>query len=85
MYQHRGRTAEASMTTEPHYTKDLEFVIAQVWADGSSHSKLCDDGKTEVYAYKHVQGVAYGVNGGPNGFNILRGVRKADGDDVMVL
>ena len=71
------------MSANETYQIDLEFVIAQVLAHGWRHSKTLEDG-TEVYAYPHPQGVAWGVNSAADGFNLRRGVRKADGTDIAV-
>jgi hypothetical protein len=72
------------MSAEEAYQTDLEFVIAQCWADGQHHSKILDDG-TEVYAYPHKQGVAWGVQGATHGYNVKRGIRgKEDGSDIAV-
>jgi hypothetical protein len=65
------------------YQTDLEFAIAQCWADGERHSSTVADGK-EVYAYKHQDGVAWGVNDALTGFNMKRGIRREDGTDVAV-
>lgn len=40
-------------------------------------------GGAEAYAYPHRDGIAWGVNG-PQGVNILRGIRRPDGADMAV-
>ncbi len=69
------------MSTRQAYSSELEFVIAEVWNTNQPHSKTLDDG-TEIYAYPHADGVAWGVNGGENGFCIKRGVRTPEGKDM---
>jgi hypothetical protein len=71
------------MSADQDYQADLEFAIAQCWADGEHHSKVLADGKG-VYAYKHTDGIAWGVNDAATGFNIRRGIRKEDGTDIAV-
>jgi hypothetical protein len=39
---------------------------------------------SEVYAYPHQRGIAWGVNAAGSGVNILRGVRRPDGADEAV-
>jgi hypothetical protein len=72
------------MSANESYQTALEFVIAQCRADGERHSKTLEDG-TEVYAYPHRQGVAWGVNDGEHGFNVKRGIRTEDGTDIAVM
>ena len=71
------------MTTDKDYQKALEFAIAQCWADGERHIDILESG-VEVYAYKHPQGVAWGINRAEDGFNIRGGIRKEDGSDEAV-
>jgi hypothetical protein len=39
---------------------------------------------SEVYAYPHSRGIAWGVNAAATGVNILRGIRRHDGGDEAV-
>jgi hypothetical protein len=39
---------------------------------------------TEVYAYPHSRGIAWGINAAGTGLNILRGVRRPDGTEEAV-
>jgi hypothetical protein len=39
---------------------------------------------SEIYAYPHQRGIAWGVNAAGTGANILRGVRRPDGADEGV-
>jgi hypothetical protein len=71
------------MSADQSYTAELEFVIGQVWLDGERHSETAEDG-TEVYAYLHADGVAWGVNRAGDGCNVRRGIRTPQGVDIAV-
>ena len=60
----------------------IEEAIAKAKASGERETVQASDG-AEAYAYPHRDGIAWGVNG-PDGWNVLRGIRGADGKDVAV-
>jgi hypothetical protein len=65
------------------YSAAIEAAIAKANAGRDLRTVEAFDG-AEVYAYPHKQGrIAWGVNG-PQGVNILRGVRRPDGADEAV-
>ena len=74
------------MTTDDDYNMGLEFdalddetrakvrqLIEKVRRTGLGEAEASRDG--DIYAYPHPKGgIAWGVNGAPQGFNIARGV-----------
>jgi hypothetical protein len=52
----------------------IQQVIELVRQNGEHQTVTLADG-SEVYAYPHARGVAWGVNRAGDGFNIARGVR----------
>jgi hypothetical protein len=54
----------------------VERAIELTREHGDHRSVNMPDG-SEAYAYPHARGIAWGVNGGENGFNIARGVWPA--------
>jgi hypothetical protein len=72
------------LSADQSYQAALEFVIGQVWLDGQHHRETIEDG-TEVYAYLHADGVAWGVNRAGDGFNVKRGIRTPEDVDIAVM
>ncbi len=68
--------------TKERYRAAIEEAIAFARFSHSRATVKADDG-SEAYAYPHRDGVAWGVNG-PQGVNILRGIRRPDGSDMAV-
>ncbi len=68
------------MITKERYRREIEAAIAKAKAAGSRENLTVADG-SEVYAYPHRDGVAWGVNAAETGVNILRGVRRPDGTE----
>jgi len=48
-------------------------VIAKARSEAGNHTEDLPDG-SEAYAYSGAHGTHWGVNGGPHGFNIARGI-----------
>ena len=69
-------------TVKDRYRAAIEEAIAFARFSHSRATVKADDG-SEAYAYPHRDGVAWGVNG-PQGVNILRGIRRPDGSDMAV-
>jgi hypothetical protein len=65
------------MITKERYSREIEAAIAKANAAGSRENL----NGSEVYAYPHRDGVAWGVNAPETGVNILRGIRRTDGGD----
>jgi hypothetical protein len=80
-----ARQAEAAKAIRAKYADVIEQAIAQARSSGDRVAVEAQDG-AEAYAYP-LRGdrVAWGVNGPENGFNVLRGVRLADGRDAGVM
>jgi hypothetical protein len=69
---------------QARYSAAIEAAIAKAKAIRDLGTVEAFDG-AECYAYPHKQGhIAWGVNG-PQGVNILRGVRRPDGADEAVI
>ena len=56
-------------------------MIAKAKAAGSRESLTAADG-TELYAYPHPSGIAWGINAAETGVNLWRGIRWPDGRDA---
>jgi hypothetical protein len=68
---------------QARYATAIEATIAKAKASGEREIVEASDG-AEVYAYPHSEGIAWGVNAVGTGDNILRGVRRPDGQDEGV-
>ena len=69
------------MSTKERYRAEIEDAIAKARFSRSRATVTAEDGQGDVYAYPHRDGIAWGVNG-PEGVNILRGIRRDDGSDI---
>jgi hypothetical protein len=80
-----ARQAEAAKAIQAKYADVIEQAIARARSSGERAAVEAPDG-AEACAYP-LRGdrVAWGVNGPENGFNVLRGVRLADGRDAGVM
>jgi hypothetical protein len=80
-----ARRSEAVREIQAKYAEVIERAIAQAILSGERAAIEAADG-AEAYAYP-LRGdrVAWGVNGADKGFNVLRGVRLADGRDAGVM
>ena len=67
--------------TKQRYANELAEVIAKAKAAGSRESLTTADG-SEIYAYPHKDGIAWGINRAADGVNIWRAVRRPDGADI---
>ena len=61
------------------YGGAIEAAIGKAKATHKRETVSASDG-AEAYAYPHPRGIAWGVNA-PEGFNLLRGIRRPDGAD----
>jgi len=69
------------VSTKERYRAELEEVIAKAKSWREVVTVTAEDG-AEVYAYQKPQGrIAWGVNAAETGVNILRGIRRPDGED----
>jgi hypothetical protein len=68
---------------QTRYSAAIEAVIVDAKNSGEREAVKAADG-AEVYAYPHPEGIAWGVNAVGTGDNILRGVRRPDGQDEGV-
>ena len=69
------------MSTKDRYLSEIEAVIARAKSWREIVTVTAEDG-SEIYAYPKPEGrIAWGVNG-PQGVNILRGIRRPDGSDM---
>jgi hypothetical protein len=68
---------------QTRYSAAIEAAIANAKASRERETVKAADG-AEVYAYPHPEGIAWGVNAVGTGDNILRGVRRPDGQDEGV-
>ena len=68
---------------QTRYSAAIEAAIADAKASRERETVKAADG-AEVYAYPHPEGIAWGVNAVGTGDNILRGVRRPDGQDEGV-
>ena len=67
------------------YKADIDLAIARALVGRELRTVKASDG-AEVYAYPHKKGaVAWGVNAAGSGVNILRGIRRPDGQDEGVI
>ena len=69
------------MTIKERYSAAIEDAIAKAKFSRSRAVVEAEDGQGEAYAYPHSAGIAWGVNG-PDGVNILRGIRTPEGQDI---
>ena len=60
----------------------VEVAILKAQASGERATVEAEDG-AEAYAYPHRDGTAWGVNAA-DGRNVLRGIRRPDGQDAAV-
>jgi hypothetical protein len=75
---------EHGMSTFRQYQKEIDEVCEKVLKT-QSHLKVTAIDGAEIYGYPRSQDrVAWGVNG-PDGYNILRGIRRPDGRDEGVM
>ena len=68
------------MTTKERYTREIDEAIAFARFSHSRATVTAEDG-SEAYAYPHQRGIAWGVNAAETGVNILRGIRRPDGEN----
>lgn len=68
---------------ENKYAAAIETAIALASVSQERETVEAEDG-SEVYAYPHRDGIAWGVNAAQTGVNVLRGIRAADGRDMAV-
>ena len=64
------------------YSGIIEAAISQAKSRHERVTVEAQDG-SEAYAYLHRDGIAWGVNG-PQGVNVLRGIRTPAGADIAV-
>ena len=65
--------------TKKHYSAAIDAAIAKTRESGERETVMVGD--VEIYAYRHKDGVAFGVNG-PNGVNVYRAIRTPDNRDI---
>ena len=70
------------MTTKQLYAREIDAAIAHARFSGSRATVDAEDG-AQACAYPHKDGIAWGVNG-PEGVNILRGIRRPDDTDIAL-
>jgi hypothetical protein len=70
------------ITLKARYGGAIEAAIGKAKASRERETVSASDG-AEAYAYPHPRGIAWGVNA-PDGFNLLRGVRRPDCADEAV-
>jgi hypothetical protein len=73
-------TEKTAAKVQKRYLATIEAAIAKAKATHERAMAEAPDG-TEVYAYPHRDGIAWGVNAAGTGANILRGIRRPDGSD----
>lgn len=71
------------ITLKARYGAAIEAAIGKAKASRDLGTVEAFDG-AEVYAYPHQRGIAWGVNAAQTGVNILRGVRRPDGQDEAI-
>ena len=64
------------------YAAAIAAAIGKANASRERATVEAPDG-AEAFAYPHRDGIAWGVNG-PQGVNMLRGIRTPDGADIAV-
>ena len=72
-----------SAEVQRRYSDTIERAIARAKEMEGRVTVKAQDG-SEVYAYPHSRGIAWGVNAAVTGVNILRGIRRLDGADEAV-
>lgn len=69
------------MTTKQRYSAAIEDAIGKARFSRSRATVTAEDG-TEAYAHPKPEGrIAWGVNAFGTGVNVLRGIRRPDGED----
>jgi hypothetical protein len=76
-------TSRTAAEVQKRYFDTIERAIAEAGRSRERVMVEATDG-TEAYAYPHQRGIAWGVNAAGSGANILRGVRRQDGQDEAV-
>jgi hypothetical protein len=68
---------------QKRYFDTIETAVARAKQMEGRVIVKAQDG-SEVYAYPHSRGIAWGVNEAGTGVNILRGIRRSGGADEAV-
>ena len=69
------------MSAKERYRAAIEDAIAKARFSRSRATVTAEDG-AEAYAYQKPEGrIAWGVNAAETGVNVLRGIRRPDGED----